>query len=219
CTGAGTELGGARGGGRRASSGKGSGGGGQETPRRGPARHLRESSTGRAGSPATSRLRLPRGTEQRRARQSLRGAKQLVEVRHLGRVVAPCAADRTVLRDEERASIRDATVAAELPFDAERLHRLLVPVREEREVQVERLGPRDVGPLGIAGDAEWAHTHCQELRAPVTQELHLVRSGGRPVEEIEDEECRPVREQLVETAPLVRCCQDGRVRDSVSYSQ
>ena len=110
-------------------------------------------------------------------------------------------------------------MAAELPFDAERLHRLLVPVREEREVQVERLGPRDVGPLGIAGDAEWAHTHCQELRAPVTQELHLVRSGGRPVEEVEDEERRPVREQLVETAPLVRCCQDGRVRDSVSYSQ
>ncbi len=68
-----------------------------------------------------SRLRLPRGTGRRRALQSLRGANQLVEVRHLGRVVAPCAADRTVLRDEERASIRDATVPPEVPFDAERL--------------------------------------------------------------------------------------------------
>src|SRR6266536_6132942 len=219
CTGPATEPGRARVGGRRASSGKRSGGCRPETLRRGPARHPRESSTGRAGSQATSRLPLPRGTEQRRALYSLRGAKQLVEVRHLGRVVAPCAADRTVLVDEERASIRDATVAAELPFDAERLHRLVVPVREEREVQVERLGPRDVGPLGIAGDAEWANTRCQELTAPVTQELHLVRSGGRPVEEVEDEERRPVPEQLVETAPLVRCGPNGRLRNSVCYSQ
>src|SRR5207247_6377967 len=169
-------------GGRRARSGTAPVGGRPETPRRVTVRPPRGNATERAGALATSRSRRPQGTERRRALQSLRGAKKLVEVRHLGRVVAPCAADRTVLVDEERASIGDATVGAELALDSERPHRLFVPVREEGKVQVQRLGPRNVRPLGIARDAERADTRREELRAPVTQELHLVRSGRRPVE-------------------------------------
>ena len=53
---------------------------------------------------------------------------------------------------------------AELAFHAERLHSLLVPVREEREVQVERLRPGDVGPLGIARDAKRPDARLAELR-------------------------------------------------------
>src|SRR5437899_1164171 len=214
-----TALGRAPIGGRRASSGTASAGGRPETPRRGTVRLPRGSATERAGARATSRLRRPQGTERRRALQSLRGAKKLVEVRHLGRVVAPCAADRTVLVDEERASIGDATVAAEVALDSEGLHPLLVPVREERKVQVQRLGPRNVRPLGIAGDAEWADTRREELRAPVTQELHLVRSGRGPVEEVEEEERRSVREHCVERLLLVGSSQDGCSGDLVAYGE
>ena len=110
-------------------------------------------------------------------------------------------------------------MAAELSLDAERLHRLLVPVGEEREVQVERLRPGDVGPLGIPGDAEWADARLPELRAPVTQELHLVRSGGRPVEEVEDEERGTVRKEIRDRPTLVRSGPDGRSRDPVTYLQ
>jgi hypothetical protein len=41
-------------------------------------------------------------------------------------------------------------VAAELPIDAEGSYRLAVPVREKRDVQVERLRPRNVGPRRVA---------------------------------------------------------------------
>src|SRR6185437_15899168 len=92
-----------------------------------------------------------------RGLRSLRGAKQLVEVRHLGRLVPPCAADRTVLVDEECAALADGLVPAELGLDAECTHRLAVPVREEREVQVERLGPGEVRPGRVARDAERLH--------------------------------------------------------------
>jgi len=69
----------------------------------------------------------------------LRGAKQLVEVRQLRRVVAPCAADRTVRVDQEGRSVGDVLVAAELSRYAESVDRLGIPVGQEREVQVESL--------------------------------------------------------------------------------
>ena len=44
-------------------------------------------------------------------------------------------------------------------------------------------------PIGL-------HAQLVELGSPVTQELHLVRSGGGPVEEVEDEQLRPVLDEL-----------------------
>ena len=67
-----------------------------------------------------------------------------------------------------------------------------VPVGEQPEVEVERLRPRDVVPRRVARDPDRLHAQLVERLSPVTQELHFVRSGGRPVEEIEDEQLRPV---------------------------
>ena len=77
-----------------------------------------------------------------------------------------------------------------------------VPVREERHVDAERLLPRPVRPVRVARDAEGADTRSLEVRAPVTQEPQLLRSGGRPVEEVEEEEHRAVLEQLLELRRL-----------------
>src|SRR5436190_19875980 len=155
----------------------------------------------------------------RRALRSLRGAKQLVEVRQLGRVVAPCAADRTVLVDEKRGPLADAAMSAELAFDAERPSRVAVPVGEEREAQVEGLRPGDMRPGRVARDAERPHACLLELPAPVTQELHFARSGRGPVEEVEDEQGAAVGEQRRQLAPFVRRGPDGRVRYSVAGPQ
>src|SRR4029078_1570249 len=112
--------------------------------------------------------------------------------------------------DDERRSLSHVLVAAELGCDPERTHRFGVPVREQREVQVERLRPRDVRPGRIAGDPVRTDTSLLELCAPVTQELHFARSGGRPVEEVEDEQRAAVTQQLVEWASLVWRRPDAR---------
>ena len=44
-----------------------------------------------------------------------------------------------------------------------------------------------------------------ELRAPVTQELQLVRSGRRPVEEVEEEEQRAFLGELLRSSPARAC--------------
>ena len=104
---------------------------------------------------------------------------------------------------------RTSSMSAELVCDLERAHRVGVPVGEQREVQVERLRPGDVRPRRVAGDAERPDTRRLELLAPVTQELHLVRSGGRPVEEVEDEQRTAVHQQLLERASHLRRRPDG----------
>jgi hypothetical protein len=52
--------------------------------------------------------------------------------------------------------------------------------------------------MRVAGDAEDTHTGSLELGAPVTQESQLLCSGRRPVEEVEEQQHRPVLEQLLE---------------------
>ena len=42
--------------------------------------------------------------------------------------------------------------------DAERVHCLGIPVREQAEVEIERLRPRDVGPRRVARDADRLHS-------------------------------------------------------------
>ena len=53
-------------------------------------------------------------------------------------------------------------------------------------------------PVRVAGDAEDPDACQAELGAPVTQELQLLRSRRRPVEEVEEEQHGAVLEQLLE---------------------
>ncbi|MDX6437728.1 MAG: hypothetical protein QOF45_311 [Gaiellaceae bacterium] len=53
-------------------------------------------------------------------------------------------------------------------------------------------------PVRVAGDAEDAHARVLEIEPPVTQEHQLLRSGGRPVEEVEEEQDGAVLEQFFE---------------------
>jgi hypothetical protein len=64
-----------------------------------------------------------------------------------------------------------------LVLDAEAVRRIGVPVGEKREVEVERLRPRDVRVGRVARDGERLDAGVLQLRSPVTQELELVRSG------------------------------------------
>src|SRR5581483_1590854 len=89
--------------------------------------------------------------------------------------------------------------------------RVAIPVGEERRLEVERLHPRDVRPGRVARDRVGADARRAELVAPVTQELQLARSGRRPVEEIEEEQDRPVGGDLAERRALLRRRPDGRV--------
>jgi len=108
---------------------------------------------------------------------------------------------------------------AELEGDAERVDRFAVPVGEQRDAKVERLGPRDVGVRRVARDPEGADTQLLELRAPVTQELEFVRSGPGPVEEIEEDERRRAGEELREPGGRVRSGPHRHVRDGFAHGQ
>src|SRR5919197_1066141 len=59
----------------------------------------------------------------------------------------------------------------------------------------------------------------RELLAPVTQELHLARSGRRPVEEVEEEEDRHVGGELADWERLARSQPDGGFGDLVACRQ
>ena len=136
--------------------------------------------------------------------QGSRGLEPLVDVGNVAGLVVPRVPDHAVLVDEERAPLRDVVEAAELEADPEPAHRVAVEIGQQPEVQVERLRPGDVRVRRVARDADRLDSHLVELGSPVTQELHLVRSGGRPVEEVEDEQLRPVLEQLRHRHGLVR---------------
>src|SRR4029077_8331660 len=94
---------------------------------------------------------------------------------------------------------------------AEPARALRVPVGEEWEVEVERLHPGDVRVRRVARDRERLHARVLQLRSPVTQELELARSGGRPVEEIEEEEERALMKELADAGALARRRPDDRV--------
>src|SRR5207247_8057641 len=73
-----------------------------------------------------------------------------------------------------------------------------------------------VRPGRVARDPVRVDAGLRERLAPVTQELHLVRSGRRPVEEVEEEEDRDVRGQLADRSGLARRQPDGGLRDLVA---
>ena len=58
-------------------------------------------------------------------------------------------------------------------------------------------------PDRVAGDRERPDAHRRQIVAPVTQEQDLVRSGGRPVPEVEAEERVPRAEHLLQWAGLL----------------
>ena len=99
---------------------------------------------------------------------------------------------------------RDVAHPVVLEGDAEAVRRLGVPVGEERKVEVERLHPGDVRVRRVARDRERLDPRRLQLLSPVTQELELARSGRGPVEEIEEEQERPVVEQVTDRCALAR---------------
>ena len=65
---------------------------------------------------------------------------------------------------------------------------------------------------GLADVAERGHSRLLELRPPVTQEDQLVRSGARPVEEVEEEERQlALLPDVRELNRLARPEPDGRI--------
>src|SRR5436190_10122195 len=158
-------------------------------------------------------------TRRRGAHKLLDGREQHVEVRQFRDLVAPGAADGAFTVDEERRPRGDVLEAAVVEGDAEAVRRVGVPVRQEREVEVERLHPGDVRPGGVAGRGVCLDSGGAELVAPVTQELQLARSGRRPVEQIEEEEHRDVGEHLADRSALLRRRPHPRVRDALSHGQ
>src|SRR4029077_13576624 len=105
---------------------------------------------------------------------------------------------------EEGAAPGDVAHPVVLEGDAEAVRGLGVPVGEEREVEVERLHPRDVRIRRIARNRERLDTGVLQVRSPVTEELELARSGRRPVEEIEKEQQRAPMKQLADARALAR---------------
>jgi RNA polymerase sigma-54 factor len=79
--------------------------------------------------------------------------------------------------------------------------------------------PGDVRPRRVARDPVRVDAGLGELLAPVTQELHLVRSGRRPVEEVEEEQDRHVGGELADRHRLARSEPDGRGGYELSLGQ
>ena len=71
-------------------------------------------------------------------------------------------------------------------------------------------------PGRVARGGHRPHTYRFELLAPVTQELHLTRSGARPVEEVEEHEHRSFRDEIAERDALARCEPDLDIGDAVA---
>src|SRR5207245_4085116 len=105
---------------------------------------------------------------------------------------------------------------AELRRDPESTYRIAVEVGEQAEVQVECLRPGDVRPRRVAGDPDRLDAGLVEVRSPVTQELELVRSGRGPVEEVEDEQLRPVLDELAHRERLARAEEDRGVGGAIA---
>jgi len=86
-------------------------------------------------------------------------------------------------------------------------------------LEVERLPPGDVRPGRVARDSEDGDPCSLEVRAPVTQELHLVRSGRGPVEEVEEEQERPAVAELGDRGRLAGREPDRRLGNMVACGE
>ena len=100
--------------------------------------------------------------------------------------------------------------------DPESSDGIAVVVGEEREVQVERLTPRNVAVGGVTRNGDGPDSDLFKLVASVTQKLKLGRSSSAPVEEIERDEESVSGGKLGERVRLVRLEPDAHVRESIS---
>src|SRR5262249_54405793 len=89
-----------------------------------------------------------------RAGQCAASFEPFLGIGHVAGLVVPRVAPEPRLVDEDRAPRGDVVEAAKREADPECSHRLAVEVREQPEVQVERLRPRDVAPRRVARDAD-----------------------------------------------------------------
>ena len=122
--------------------------------------------------------------------------------------------------DEERRPIGHVLHPPEIVRHAEAAHRAGVPVRQEPDlVKVERLAPRRLGVGRVARDRVRRHSRVLELRSPVTQELHFVRSGGRPGEEKEEEERRAVLDELGQGRRFPRREPDRGLGNAITWGE
>ena len=131
-----------------------------------------------------------------------RGGDDRVDVRQLA-AEQPRSLDRLAVANQKRRADGDVAHAQRLERDVERADRIAVPVREERDVDAERLRPRAVRPGRVARDRERPDACGGEVVAPVTQEQQLVRSGRRPVVEVEAEERPALAEHLAQRPRLL----------------
>ena len=130
--------------------------------------------------------------------------------------VAPGSPHLSFAVDQKCRPLRDVFHPTVILSCVESADRLAVPVGEEAEREVERLHPGDVRPGGVARDPERLDAERFELLAPVTQELHLVRSRRGPVEEVEEQQNGTVGDDLRNRVLLARPDPDGRVGDPVA---
>ena len=143
---------------------------------------------------ASPKLKLAR----RRARISSKSGQ-------LATLVAPRAADDSVAVDQERRSLRDVAQPAvartrrRSRASRRRSSRRAAGSRGRAPASTRRASTGESREIAIRLDAGRA-----ELLAPVTQELELVRSGRRPVEEIEEEKDRPVVRRALPMLALSR---------------
>jgi len=131
-----------------------------------------------------------------------RGSDDLVDVRQL-RTEHPRRLDRPSVTDEERRAHRHVVHPERLERDVERARGFPVPVGEQWHVDAERLRPRTVRPWRIARDTDRPDPCCGEIVAPVTQQLELIRSGGRPVVDVEAQESETRAEDVTESSRLL----------------
>jgi hypothetical protein len=103
--------------------------------------------------------------------------------------------------------------------DAEPSRRVGVPVRQERDVEVEGLRPCDERPRRVARDAEDLDAGSVEFRSPVTQELELVRSGRAPREQEEQKQRCAVFDEVGQTRRLAWREPDLSVRHAVADAE
>jgi hypothetical protein len=110
----------------------------------------------------------------------------------------PGVRDPRAVLDEEGGAFGDVLHPTSLRRDAEGANGVPVPVGEERHVDPQRLCPRCMRPDGVSRDRQRPDPERRKIGSPVTQEADLVRSGRRPVPEVEAEERQARAENLAQ---------------------
>src|SRR6476646_8350754 len=145
--------------------------------------------------------------------QRRRLVQQLLDVGQLAVGVAVSGAHDALAVNHEHRPHRSVGEAVQVLRDAERPHRLGVPVREQRIAEAEPPRPLDVRVGAVARDAYNRHAQLPELRAPVTQEPQLTPSGAGPVVQVEGDHRGA---QIAQTHPLGVDAEEAEIGDQIA---